>query len=270
MSIVTSRELADYEANGYFVIRGLLGDDDVRALKDEVARVLQESIDHVETSTADAARADGSEIDGVAKFRKINQMHRHSAVAWERFVCSPGVQELNRHLLGANVRCRGVFVFTKPARVGEPTPWHQDIALWAQRPELGELLEHFKPVASIWLALDPATRENGCLQVVPRSHQGDVVRHVKYPDSVHMELPRELTQDLEVEHVELASGDAVTWHSHLWHFSPTNNSDKNRWAMGMTAIDEENCRAIGALDTAYPMIVNGQPAPYVASSGAGS
>ena len=41
MSIVTSRELADYEANGYFVIRGLLGDDDVRALKDEVARVLQ-------------------------------------------------------------------------------------------------------------------------------------------------------------------------------------------------------------------------------------
>jgi len=68
--------------------------------------------------------------------------------------------------------------------------------------------------------------------VVPGSHTGPIVEHVTYPDSIHAELPRERCRDLRVDHVELEPGDCVLWHSHLWHSSPPNRSDRDRIGVG--------------------------------------
>ena len=76
---------------------------------------------------------------------------------------------------------------------------------------------------------------------------------------MHVELPRELTADLEVEHIELAPGDALFWHSNLWHYSPLNMSDRNRWGMGIICLDEENTKAVGRENESPPMIRNGRP-----------
>ena len=73
-------------------------------------------------------------------------------------------------------------VFVKPAKSGAATPWHQDNGLWRD----GET-EPF----NFWMALDPAKRENGCLQFIPGSHKTEIVEHVLYADSIHGELPRE-------------------------------------------------------------------------------
>ena len=82
------------------------------------------------------------------------------------------------------------------------------------------------------MALDPAKRENGCLQFIPGSHKTEIVEHVLYADSIHGELPRERVAALKaergVEHIELAPGDVVCWHSSLWHYSPVNESPQSR------------------------------------------
>jgi phytanoyl-CoA hydroxylase len=265
-SILTRQDRKDLEEKGYMYLRGLLATDDVKALKEQVAKALESALEGEDLTRADGARADGRELKGTKKFRKLGRIDRMPEV-WRRLVLHPTVQKLNRHFLGDNVCCRGVFVFTKPAKVGEPTPWHQDIGLWTQRPKTKTFIKNYEPTTNIWLALDPATKENGCLQVVPGSHKGKVIDHVNYDDAVHVELPRELTVNLEVEHVELAPGDALLWHSNIWHYSPQNMSEQNRWGMGMVCLDEENIRAIGLEDDSPLMIRDGRPQAKASASG---
>jgi ectoine hydroxylase-related dioxygenase (phytanoyl-CoA dioxygenase family) len=74
-----------------------------------------------------------------------------------------------RALLGQNATGGIAHAIYKPAGVGAPTPWHQDEAYW--NPSL-----HYQSI-SIWMPLQEATVENGCLWFVPGSHQWDVLPH---------------------------------------------------------------------------------------------
>jgi hypothetical protein len=57
----------------------------------------------------------------------------------------------------------------KPAGMGAPTPWHQDEAYWDPSQQYQN--------ASIWMPLQEATIENGCLWFVPGSHEWPVLEH---------------------------------------------------------------------------------------------
>jgi ectoine hydroxylase-related dioxygenase (phytanoyl-CoA dioxygenase family) len=58
----------------------------------------------------------------------------------------------------------------KPAGIGAPTPWHQDEA---HRYDPGVDYEQL----SVWMPLQGATPENGCMQYVPGSQRGPVLEH---------------------------------------------------------------------------------------------
>src|ERR1700744_971268 len=53
----------------------------------------------------------------------------------------------------------------KDARIGGAWTWHQDYGYWYQNGVLFPLLTR------AFIAVDPATRQNGCLQVIRGSHQ---------------------------------------------------------------------------------------------------
>ncbi len=112
------------------------------------------------------------------------------------------------------------------------------------------------------MAIDRADRSNGCLQVVPGSHKGPVVEHVRYPDSIHVELPRDQVADVQVDHIELEAGDAIVWHALLWHYSPVNLSDRNRLGIAQVTLSARDAAATGKQN--LPALVSagtGQPAP---------
>jgi ectoine hydroxylase-related dioxygenase (phytanoyl-CoA dioxygenase family) len=69
--------------------------------------------------------------------------------------------ELVSDVIGEDVILWGCQVFCKPGGDGLETPWHQDGHYWPIRP---------LATCTVWLALDPSTRANGCLRVIPRSH----------------------------------------------------------------------------------------------------
>ena len=76
---------------------------------------------------------------------------------------------------------RGMHAIRKPAKDGAATPWHQDEAYWDPAYEHRGL--------SIWIPLQPATLENGCMQFVPGSHHLGVQPHqLINPDSHGLEL----------------------------------------------------------------------------------
>jgi ectoine hydroxylase-related dioxygenase (phytanoyl-CoA dioxygenase family) len=85
------------------------------------------------------------------------------------------------------------------------------------------------------MAVDPATRMNGCMQFIPGTHRLPIETHGVYSNSIHREIRRERVQECidrhGLEHIELAPGCAVVWHSNLYHYSPPNTSDHGRIAV---------------------------------------
>ena len=76
------------------------------------------------------------------------------------------VVEVHRRFVGENVRLLGTSFFTKVAGIGDPTPWHRDIWLWAREPD-----DPTRPYkmrhGSLWIALESVDLSNGGLHLVP-------------------------------------------------------------------------------------------------------
>ncbi|MGC2659332.1 MAG: phytanoyl-CoA dioxygenase family protein [Bryobacteraceae bacterium] len=115
----------------------------------------------------------------------------------------------------------------KDAKVGGAWAWHQDYGYWYQNGVLFPLL------TSAFIAVDPATRENGCMQVLKGSHHMGRIDHVLTGDQAGADLERvhEAEKRLELVYVEMAPGDVLFFHANLLHRSDQNRSENPRWAM---------------------------------------
>jgi hypothetical protein len=115
----------------------------------------------------------------------------------------------------------------KDAKVGGAWAWHQDYGYWYQNSVL------FPDLTSAFIAVDPATRENGCMQVLSGSHRMGRIDHVLTGDQAgaDMERVREAEKRLPLVYLEMEPGDVLFFHSNLLHRSDRNRSDKPRWAM---------------------------------------
>lgn len=221
----TQEQLSQFEEQGYFIIRNMIPRD----LAIELRGVIKNTILMPEPDTkADADPMDpmgDSPAARAARFRKLGNFCSKSPLIWHN-VHGGAMVKVAQYFLGDDIFLKFNSCFLKPARTGSATPWHQDNGLWRD----GETAPF-----NFWMALDPATRANGCLQVIPGSHATEIVPHVLYEDSIHGELPRECVQAMiaqhSLHHIEIDSGDVICWHSSLWHYSPPNTSDMGRIAI---------------------------------------
>ncbi len=115
----------------------------------------------------------------------------------------------------------------KDAKVGGAWTWHQDYGYWYQNAVL------FPDLVSVFIAVDPSTRENGCLQVIRGSHKLGRIEHVLTGEQAGADKARvdEVLKRLPLDYVEMAPGDALFFHSNLLHRSDQNKSDNPRWSM---------------------------------------
>ena len=242
---VTPAQREQYARDGYFIARDLLAPQEVDVLAREINLAIFDGRPGI---NFDNTRMDGRTIKGGGMYRKLALLGRRNPKVWENYYAHPHVIDINRMFLGDEVYLWFDSIFTKPARIGEATPWHQDIGLWTQNQTFKERKKWLKGALTIWMAIDRADRSNGCLQVLPGSHDGPVVDHIRYDDSIHPELPREQVRNLEVDHIELDPGDAIVWHAHLWHYSPVNLSDRNRLGIAQVTLSQEDARGADKLD----------------------
>jgi phytanoyl-CoA dioxygenase PhyH len=130
-------------------------------------------------------------------------------------------------LLGGEVYHYHSKMIMKDPKVGGAWTWHQDYGYWYQNGVL------FPNLASAFIAVDPATRENGCMQVLRGSHHMGRIDHVLTGDQAgaDMERVREAEKRLELVYAEMDPGDMLFFHANLLHRSDQNRSDKPRWAM---------------------------------------
>ena len=178
-----------------------------------------------------AGRDEGAQYDMVGHDdddgpQKLSQILRpiNFAPELERIRYRANGLAVARQLLGPTAVEVSDHAILKPAGYGAPTPWHQDEAFR----DSGFTYEQL----SIWMPLQEATLENGCMQYVPGSHRREVLDHRSPHDDprVHaLECAGEFDAGTAVA-CPLSAGGAVIHHGRTLHYAGANRSDIPRYA----------------------------------------
>src|ERR1044072_1809188 len=152
MSTLTHEQIASYEEFGFLDSIPILGDGEVRYFRTEV-----------ESTCAALGR----------RITRLEGPHLYFRWAWE-LSTHPRILDCMEQLIGPNVMLKSTRLFYKFADSDSFVGWHQD-----------GLTERVADayVPAIWLRLNPATQEKGCLRVVPGSHRLGLVPHADIPDA---------------------------------------------------------------------------------------
>ena len=123
-------------------------------------------------------------------------------------------------LIGATPELFQDQALLKPPLIGREKPWHQDNAYFNLPPET--------VVVGVWIALDEATPENGCMYVIPGSHRAGPVVHFKRRDWQICDT------DVAADGawtVPLKPGGCLIFHGLLHHGTPPSHSPQRRRAL---------------------------------------
>lgn len=116
----------------------------------------------------------------------------------------------------------------KEPRVGGAWEWHQDYGYWYKNQFMFP-----DQLISVMVALTPANKQNGCLQVIKGSHKLGRVNHGFAGEQVgaDMTMVNNALHTMPLVYCELDPGDALIFHSNLLHRSEANLSEYPRWSI---------------------------------------
>jgi ectoine hydroxylase-related dioxygenase (phytanoyl-CoA dioxygenase family) len=116
----------------------------------------------------------------------------------------------------------------KEPKVGGAWEWHQDYGYWYKNQFMFP-----DQLVSVMVALTPANKQNGCIQVIKGSHKLGRVNHGFAGEQVgaDMTMVDNALKTMELVYVEIEPGDALFFHSNILHRSEANNSNDPRWSI---------------------------------------
>ena len=141
------------------------------------------------------------------------------------YVLQPKLLDAIRSLLGDDIYSLSTNLFNKPPGIDGRHPLHQDLRYFRIRPA--------EKIVGVWTAMLPATRETGCLAVIPGSHKGELLEHAE-PDWEYVNHAFFGIENIDLDkrvHVEMMPGDTLLFHPLLIHGSGRNHSRSFRRAI---------------------------------------
>ena len=214
---LSQKQLDEYQDQGYTLARGFFAPEEIGLLR-RAAKEDRELDQH------SFSRGDGE--GGEVRLSLSLWNHPGDSIYGMFARCESVVNSAER-VLGGEVYHYHSKMIMKDARTGGAWAWHQDYGYWYQNGVLFPLL------TSVFIAVDPATRENGCMQVIPYSQNLGRIEHVLTGKQAGADPERvqEIRKRLPLVHVEMTPGDALFFHANLLHRSDANRSENPRWSM---------------------------------------
>jgi len=213
---LTPQLIDDFHQDGYLIVRELFDPQEIAGL--------------LSFAKADAALADEAYVrrdSGGGETRLALRNDLDDTVPYTAVVRSQRIVQAMQILLGDEVYHYHHKMMIKQPRIGGAWEWHQDYGYWYN---FGCL---FPDMGSCMVAVDQATTENGCLQVLKGSHKLGRVDHVRIGEQVGADPERvqAARQRFELVAVELEPGDGLFFHGNLLHCSDQNHSEHPRWSL---------------------------------------
>ena len=222
---LTAEEVAQYRREGWVLARGLLGPRSVEACRQALSDLATGRISARETVLMYESGYDPKDFGPEERENYIRKYMDYTRDAPALMMAAMNRRLHTRldQLLGTGRVLFQEMALIKPPRIGSEKPWHQDAAYFrVSDPGL---------IVGVWIALDPASKRNGCMELVPGSHLGGGVphRHGNDPNLCRI-LDEHLDRDARIA-IEMAPGDALIFHSLLHHFTEPNTSALRRRAL---------------------------------------
>ena len=212
---IKQNRLEEYRQNGYILEKGLFDKEEIgllhRAAKED-RQLDQHSF---------------GKGDGEGGTVRLSLWNHPGDTLYGMFARCESIVNSAEILLSGEVYHYHSKMIMKDAKVGGAWAWHQDYGYWYQNGVLFPLL------TSAYIAVDPSTKENGCLQVLKGSHLLGRIDHVLTGDQAGADLERvkEAEKRLELVYVVMDPGDVLFFDANLLHRSDQNKSDNTRWSM---------------------------------------
>ncbi len=232
-----SSDITAFKKNGYLIRRGLVDDAAASELVALIDRSLKPALAPVEFE-ADV-HYPGAPASRVAPGGNTPRRLLHAYSRDEQFQAIGGHPEVVNTLQGLMGTSKLLLsqnhhncVMTKHPGYSSVTSWHQDIRYWRfDRPEL----------VSVWLALGSENIDNGCLLVLPGSHEWELDPG-RFDASLFLrtDLPENQALLEQAQPVELERGDVLFFHSRTLHAAGQNRSDTVKRTLVYTYRSEDN------------------------------
>jgi phytanoyl-CoA hydroxylase len=254
-----------WQRDGYVIVRDLLPRDEFAELERAIDGVLDGQLrperpgkDGVVPEdfsvTWEPETKDRTDLPRRQRVRLISWLAPHHGY-FHRLAAHPRIYEMVSELFGGDdVKLFSDTIFVKPARHGIEAPPHQDSVFW---PRLDPRAINF------WMAIDPATVENGCLWIIPGSH----VTELPHERGAHQSW---LLRDDQIDAgrqipIELPPNAAIFMDSALIHRSYGNRSDRSRRAMTAVYV-AEHARHVEPWDEKFQFLPLARPRATPATS----
>ena len=214
-----------FEEQGYYVLEDLLCEDELNRCGAEITRLHRLGAEYGKSGDARGRSfqlepyAKSEEAAGLPILRKIEQTGNYSDV-FKSLAQHPKLIRVVRELLGDDLLLFRSTLMLKPANHGSAHSFHQDSAYWPMRPA---------SLVTVSIALTESTPENGCIQVIPRSHEwglrdwGTIAKNSDKAESQRTDVDTRHAKE-----VPLKAGSALMFHSLAVHGSGPNRSPHPR------------------------------------------
>jgi len=211
--ILTEQQQTFYRENGYLLLPNLVRQPQIDAFNQHIWSLRADP----DPPSWVIARQENGAVDAAERFAKrLFNPHLHDEFAL-RMMKLPEVGHILSDLLGAEaVGVQSMYFYKVPGTPGQAN--HQDY--YYIKNELNTL-------TACWIAMEDADEENGCLWVIPGSHNGPLLRHGRVRDTDEHEHWTDEVEGADVSGeipVRMKAGEALFFHNLLIHSSTKNRA----------------------------------------------
>jgi ectoine hydroxylase-related dioxygenase (phytanoyl-CoA dioxygenase family) len=214
---LSSEQLDRFDENGFLVITDFVPTTDLKACREKLLRLFEDRAGYDRGALYDLVSSEG-EPDRIPQLmfpsnfdRSLREAEVHRAAL-----------AVARRVLGPEARPSFEYAILKHSK-GGPTPWHQDEA-FKEGVSVGQ-----REIA-VWIPMQPATEQNGCLRYIPRSHKGDLLSHSNGDDVTSHALQCKPDDTARAVYAPVPLGGCVFHDMRTIHGGGPNVSDGERLA----------------------------------------
>ena len=212
--MLSNTQITEYHQDGYTVCPNFLSPEEVAQLVAEIEKIISGNT----LANHDKKRMEmepNQPADG-AKVRRLYEPCTHYPL-FRNLSDSDKLLDAVEDLVGPDILFHYSKLNMKPPEIGSVVEWHQDLSYYP--------LTNRDSLAVLFY-LDDADTENGCLQMLPGLHEGDLLAHTN--EGYFQGRATEAVDSSEAVLVEGKAGAAIFMHCMTPHASTTNRSNRPR------------------------------------------